>query len=104
MKASHALGMATRGAYNMIGIKGGEIMPGNKADLVLLDANSIGLLPLDSSNLASNIVYSATGRDVVATIVNGRMIYGPHNRNELINRAIELGHKLGERKIELIQE
>ncbi|GGP21849.1 N-ethylammeline chlorohydrolase [Thermocladium modestius] len=102
MKASHAISMATKNGYELIGVRGGDIAPGNKADLVLLSADSIGLLPMGPDNLVSNLVYSATGRDVVATIVNGRIIYGPHNRDEFIERAIEIGRKLEDYKSRLL--
>ncbi len=75
IKAVHVLRAATLSGYRLLRLEGGMIEPGRLADLVLLDAYSIYMQPLRIDNLASNIVYAATGRDVVMTIVDGKIIY-----------------------------
>lgn len=75
IKAIHVLKAATLNGYKVLGIDGGVIAPGKIADLVLLDLDSIYIQPLREDNLISNIVYSATGRDVSMVIVNGKVVY-----------------------------
>ena len=46
---------------------------GKKADLILIDTNNANMVP-DSSNLSSNIIYSANGSNVDTTICNGQIL------------------------------
>jgi len=75
IKASHVLKAATLNGYRVLRIDGGDIGPGKIADLVMLDLDSIYLQPIREDNLISNIVYSATGRDVSMVIIDGRVVY-----------------------------
>jgi len=77
--------MATLAGYRALGLKGGRVAKGYLADLVLLDAASPRLRPLRSSNVLSNLVYSACGCDVYATIVGGHIAY---IRNEEVKEKI----------------
>ena len=43
------------------------------ADLILLDFNQPQLIPCH--NVLSNLVYAANGRDVVLTMVRGKIVY-----------------------------
>ena len=43
------------------------------ADLILIDFNQPQLIPCH--NVLSNLVYAASGRDVVMTMVRGRILY-----------------------------
>ncbi len=74
--AEQILRMATRGgAVALGGTRSGAIAPGWAADLVLVDARSVRLVPLvhrrDYSNVAANLVYAATGEDVTDVMVAG---------------------------------
>lgn len=51
----------------------GMIKPGMDADLVLLDFNQPHLIPCH--NVLSSLVYAASGRDVVMTMVRGQILY-----------------------------
>lgn len=51
----------------------GVIKEGNKADLVVLDISGPNMHPVH--DLTNNIVYSASGSDVVMTICDGRILY-----------------------------
>ena len=51
----------------------GTIEVGKKADLILIDTNNANMVP-DSSNLSSNIIYSANGSNVDTTICNGQIL------------------------------
>lgn len=51
----------------------GTIEVGKKADIILIDTNSANMVP-DSSNLASNVIYSANGSNVDTTICNGKIL------------------------------
>lgn len=53
----------------------GSIEPGKKADLITLDLH--GLTPMN--NVVSNIVYCANGRNVVDSIINGKVIMRDRN-------------------------
>ncbi len=75
IKAIHVLKAATLNGYKVLGIDGGTIAKGKVADLVMLDLDSIYIQPIRRDNLVSNIVYSATGRDVASVIINGKIVY-----------------------------
>ena len=96
IKAWQALNMATLHGYILLGLKGGKIKKGYVADLILLDKKSFRLNPLRRENIVSNIVYSATGDDVVATIVDGRIIYSREKKAEFIEKISENSEKLNE--------
>ena len=51
----------------------GTIEVGKKADLILIDTNNANMVP-DSSNLSSNVIYSANGSNVDTTICNGQIL------------------------------
>jgi 5-methylthioadenosine/S-adenosylhomocysteine deaminase len=98
MGAEEVLKMATVGGARALGIEGiGEIEPGRKADLILLDLNSPHLAPLPKT--ISNIVYSAVGSDVDTVIVDGKILM--RNRKvlalteeEVVRRAEEAAEEL----------
>ena len=73
--ASEVFEMATLGGYRALGLKGGRVAKSYLADLALLDATSPRLRPLRRSNVLSNLVYSACGCDIHATIVGGHIAY-----------------------------
>lgn len=51
----------------------GKLKTGNKADLIVLDINLPHMKPCH--NLANNLVYSASGSDVILTMVDGKVLY-----------------------------
>ncbi len=51
----------------------GVLKEGYKADLVMLDIDTPWMYPVH--DLATNLVYSASGSDVVMTMVDGRVLY-----------------------------
>ena len=75
ISASDALGFATgNGARALrLGEQVGAIRPGYKADLVMLDLNQPQFYP--RHNLLSALAYSATGQEVVMTMVDGKILY-----------------------------
>jgi 5-methylthioadenosine/S-adenosylhomocysteine deaminase len=74
LPADEVLSMATRGGAAALGLDGkiGQIKPGMKADLILLDMHQPHLTPLH--HVVSQIVYSARASDVRTVIVNGRIV------------------------------
>lgn len=74
MPVKELLYMAARaGALSQGREDTGEIKVGCRADLVVLDLDSISMTPLH--NTASSLVYSAGSRDVVLTMCDGRVLY-----------------------------
>lgn len=51
----------------------GKLAVGYKADLIVLDLSQPHMHPVH--NLANNVVYSASGSDVLLTMVDGRVLY-----------------------------
>jgi 5-methylthioadenosine/S-adenosylhomocysteine deaminase len=77
--AQQALEMATIQGAVVFGQDAelGSIAPGKLADVVLVDTNQPHLRPLrwrHHSNIVSNVVYCATGRDVHTVIIDGQPI------------------------------
>lgn len=74
--AEQALEMATlRGAEAILSADElGSLEPGKRADLVLVDARSPGMVPLHEFSLVPNLVYCASKRDVTSVVVDGRIV------------------------------
>lgn len=51
----------------------GSIEIGKKADLILLDISDVNAIPLYDP--ITHIVYSASGKDIVLTMIDGRIVY-----------------------------
>ena len=70
-------------AFEMMTIKGaealgleseiGSIEEGKKADIILIDTKMVNMIP-QSSNLTSNLIYSANSSNVDTTICNGQIL------------------------------
>jgi len=74
MPAQQTLEMATVNGANALGLEKivGSLETGKKADITLIDFRSPHLTPMH--NPYANIVYSASGSDVEAVIVNGEIL------------------------------
>ncbi len=75
LTSDEALAMGTIKGAQALGLEDeiGSIEVGKKADIILIDTNSANMVP-DSSNLTSNIVYSANGSNVDTTICDGKIL------------------------------
>jgi len=94
--AMDALHTATIGGNSILGLPGGRIEEGMNADLTLLNIDP-SILPIRKDNLASALVYAATGSMVRGTMVQGEWVYldgvdrwGKH----LIGRMLEISREL----------
>ncbi len=93
--AETALRAATEGSAKAMMIPGaGRIEPGAPADIAVIDLGHPGLQPVRRDNLLSAIIYAATSRDTVYTIVAGRPVYSPENRQKLLQEAARHAEKL----------
>lgn len=72
MTAEEALGLATANAARAFRVDAGELAPGRLADLILVDLDHPLMFP--GHDLAADLVYSAAGRAVVATVCDGRVL------------------------------
>lgn len=74
MDAITVLRMATIEGAKVLGLDHvtGSLEPGKKADVIILDINKPHLTPM--YNPYSHIVYSARGRDVSHSIINGQLV------------------------------
>ena len=74
LTARDAVWMATREGARALGLEDevGSIVPGRRADLILIDRRSVGLAP--DADPWSSIVYAARGTDVVLTMVDGDIL------------------------------
>jgi len=72
VKAYEALSMACRGGAEALGLGDliGQITPGRRADIILLDLKQPHLWP--PHDLVSHLVYSARGSDVRTVLVEGK--------------------------------
>ena len=72
LKAKEAFDLAARNGFDFFGIKAGEIMPGFKADLLLVDLLDLSMLP--DHDFYSNLVYASQGRCIDTVICNGKVL------------------------------
>ncbi len=71
-----ALEMATVDGARALGMEHqtGSIEAGKKADVIVVNAGKLNLLPLFDFNLVPNLVYSGDGADVETVLVDGRVL------------------------------
>ncbi len=70
--AETAFRLATEKGFEAVGIKGGRILEGYVADLILINTDSPHLQPLYDP--LSQVVYSAKSSDIDTVICNGKVI------------------------------
>lgn len=78
ISAERVLRMATIDGARLLGLDGeiGTLVPGKKADVIGVPRRTVFNQP--ESNFAGELVYAGSGRDVVLTIIDGRVLM--HNR------------------------
>lgn len=95
--AARVLEAATLGGRRALRLSAGGIAPGELADLALVSAKAPHMRP--AHDPASTLVYCASGSDVRATIVAGRLLYldgawPTMDAPRILQRADEAGAKL----------
>lgn len=73
LSAWDALEMATIKGANALGRNTGRIEAGRMADLILLDAEAVNLIPCHDA--VNNLAYAAHGSNVVMNMARGKVIY-----------------------------
>jgi 5-methylthioadenosine/S-adenosylhomocysteine deaminase len=75
LTSGEAIAMGTIKGAEALGLDDeiGSIEVGKKADIILIDTDSANMVP-DSTDLSSNIIYSANGSNVDTTICNGKIL------------------------------
>ena len=74
MPARQVLSFATSEGAKVIGVDGcGTLVPGSRADLIIMSPDSVNLVPLYNQDL---LVYSASGHDVEWVMVDGSLVVG----------------------------
>jgi 5-methylthioadenosine/S-adenosylhomocysteine deaminase len=103
LPATAALDLATTGSARVLGLEGevGALVPGLKADLVVLDLDQPHLTPMYEPY--SHLVYAATGADVQTVLVHGRVLVQDRrllafDLEETMARARELARELPGRR------
>jgi len=68
----------------------GALKVGNKADLIVMDISGVNMHPVH--NLINNIVYSGSGRDILMTVVDGKVMYknGEYNTIDIEKTIYEV--------------
>ena len=76
LTAREVLEIATAGGAQALGLEEeiGELAPGKKADLIVLDKTNIGWSPLPTNDPFTALVYSVNGLQVTDTMVDGRWL------------------------------
>jgi 5-methylthioadenosine/S-adenosylhomocysteine deaminase len=77
MPADHVLRMATRNGARALGHETGQLVPGAKADIILVETNSVEFTPLlrdTATHITSHLVFAANGSAVDTTIVDGTVL------------------------------
>lgn len=76
LSAREVLDMATAGGAKALGLADeiGELTPGKKADLIMLDQSGIGWTPFGGNDPFTALVYSVNGLQVTDTMVDGQWL------------------------------
>ncbi len=76
-QARDVVRMATRNGARALGHETGQLSPGRKADVILIDTNSTMFTPLmpgSAEHVFSHLVFAANGSCVDTTIVDGKIL------------------------------
>ncbi len=76
-QAPDVLAMATRNGAAALGHETGQLTPGRKADVILIDLQSqmfTPLMPGNAAHLFSHLVFAANGSCVDTTIIDGKIV------------------------------
>jgi 5-methylthioadenosine/S-adenosylhomocysteine deaminase len=76
-QAPDVVRMATRNGARALGHETGQLVPGAKADVILIDTNSTMFTPLmpgSTDHVFSHLVFAANGSCVDTTIVDGQVV------------------------------
>jgi len=76
-QAGDVLRMATRNGARALGHQTGQLAPGSKADVILVDLQSpmfTPLMPGNAEHLFSHLVFAANGSCVDTTIIDGKIV------------------------------
>ena len=75
LSSDEAVRMATISGAQALGLADeiGSIEVGKKADIILIDTKTANMQP-QSTNISSNVIYSANGSNVDTTICNGKIL------------------------------
>jgi len=95
LKAPEMIKLATVNGAKAFKINAGEIREGKIADLILIDLNQTYFSP--GHNLASDLVYSASGNCVTDVICNGRILMREReveNETEITQKATARARRL----------
>ena len=77
-QAPDVLRMATRNGAKGLGFETGELSPGKKADVILVDTVDqmfTPLIPENADHVFSHLVFAANGRSVATVIIDGQVVY-----------------------------
>jgi 5-methylthioadenosine/S-adenosylhomocysteine deaminase len=94
LQAPDVVRMATRNGAAALGHDTGELAPGKKADVILVDTRNVmftPLLPGDPAHVYSHLVFAADGSAVDTTIVDGRILMRGRELTT-VDEAAVLGH------------
>ncbi|MQY25813.1 amidohydrolase family protein [Nocardia aurantia] len=76
-QAPEVIAMATRNGAAALGHETGQLVPGRKADVILVDTRNAMFTPMretDPAHLCSHLVFAANGSAVDTTIVDGAVV------------------------------
>jgi 5-methylthioadenosine/S-adenosylhomocysteine deaminase len=77
-QAPDVLRMATRNGARGLGFDAGELSPGKKADIAIVDTQNqmfTPLMPENSDHVFSHLVFAANGSCVETVLVDGKIVY-----------------------------
>lgn len=100
LKAAEMIKLATVNGAKAFKLNAGEIREGKIADLILIDLNQICFSP--GHNLASDLVYCASGNCVSDVICNGRILMREReveDEKEIIKKATASAKKLVKKSV-----
>ena len=106
-QARDVVRMATRNGARALGHETGQLIPGNKADVILIDTNSTMFTPLmpgSAEHVFSHLVFAANGSCVDTTIVDGKVVMRQReiltvDEDEVIRQANRAFREVEERMI-----